>query len=195
MGNSDNTGATLGAHASIKKPLHSPILLLLPLVLSLLLLRGFAMELLHVDGVSMEPSIRAGSTLFVNRAAYGLQTPFTNDYIFRWSQPEKGDIVVFRTPGTGRLAVKRVVGTPGERYELTGLGVQFTEIIPVSVAVADQLRGAQRLGGDEVFVLGDNTRESVDSRSYGPVAVNRIRGKVLDLSRSGFAGRGSDRQY
>ncbi|MFW5995191.1 MAG: signal peptidase I [Spirochaetia bacterium] len=167
--------------------------MVLPLVLSLLLLRGFGMELLQVQGVSMEPVIRAESTIFVNRAAYGLQTPFTNDYVIKWARPRKGDIVVFTTPGTERLAVKRVVAGPGERYKLTGLGLLFEETIPVSVPVAEEMRGADRLAGDEVFVLGDNRQESVDSRMYGPVALERIRGRVFIPSGSGFVGSDSDR--
>lgn len=193
MENSDNVDTTPGARTETRTPINSPIVMVLPLVLSLLLLRGFGMELLQVQGVSMEPAIRAESTIFVNRAAYGLQTPFTNEYLLTWARPKKGDIVVFTTPGTDRLAVKRVVAGPGEPYELTGLGLRFDQVIPVAVPVAEELRGSTLLSTNEVFLLGDNQQESVDSRMYGPVVFERIRGRVLIPSRSGFVGFNSDR--
>jgi len=54
----------------------------------------------------MEPAIKNGSVLIVNRLRYGLRLPWRQNYLFRWSQPKEGEVVVFYTP-SGDLAVKR----------------------------------------------------------------------------------------
>jgi signal peptidase I len=54
----------------------------------------------------MLPSLKPGSVLVVNKAAYGLRIPGAKAYIFRWALPHRGDMVVFYTP-LGERAVKR----------------------------------------------------------------------------------------
>ena len=54
----------------------------------------------------MVPSIKSGTVMLVNRAAYGILVPFSSRYLVRWSVPRPGEIVVFPSPD-GRLAVKR----------------------------------------------------------------------------------------
>jgi len=54
----------------------------------------------------MEPAIIDGAVLVINRARFGLQIPFLNKYLIRWSVPRVGEVVVFYTP-SGDLAVKR----------------------------------------------------------------------------------------
>ncbi len=156
--------------------------MLVPLVLSLLLLRAFGLELFRVDGVSMEPKIEGGSTLFVNRAAYGLQSPFTDRYLLQWGDPALDEIVVYREPANEILAVKRVAAPPAAPFEIVHEGIRFSDrLIPITTEVADELSERDALGHDEVFLVGDNLSESVDSRSYGPVEVTRIRGRVISF--------------
>lgn len=54
----------------------------------------------------MEPALRNGTVLFVNKLAFGFRLPFSMQYIVRWAQPESGDILVFWTP-LSDFAVKR----------------------------------------------------------------------------------------
>ncbi len=168
--------------SSGRKTLESPILMLVPLVLSLLLLRAFGLELFRVDGVSMEPKLEGGSTLFVNRAAYGLQCPFTDRYLLQWSEPALGEIVVYREPANEILAVKRVAAPPSASFEIVHEGIRFSDrVIPISTEVAAELSVRGALGEDEVFLIGDNLAESVDSRIYGPVGIARLRGRVISF--------------
>lgn len=71
-----------------------------------------------VPSQSMEPTILVGDRIFVNKLAYDLKVPFTTWHIAQWSDPQRGDIVVFFAPSDGKRMVKRVVGVPGDRVAL-----------------------------------------------------------------------------
>jgi len=66
---------------------------------------------------SMNPTIVQGDRVFVNKLAYDLKMPFTTWHLAQWSNPKRGDIVVFFSPVDGTRLVKRVVGLPGDRIE------------------------------------------------------------------------------
>jgi signal peptidase I len=106
-----------------------------------------------VEQASMEPTISAGDWLLVD--------PTTS----RW--PRRGSIVAFREPASSELSIKRVAGTPGDR-----------------IAFGD---GYLELADDEAWLLSDATAEEtaaagygepIDSRSYGPVPVEFLVGRV-----------------
>jgi signal peptidase I len=67
---------------------------------------------------SMNPSILEGDRIFVNKLAYDLKVPFTTWHVAEWSQPKRGDVVVFFSPADDTRLVKRVVGLPGDTVEL-----------------------------------------------------------------------------
>ncbi|MGD0813269.1 MAG: signal peptidase I [Verrucomicrobiota bacterium] len=67
---------------------------------------------------SMNPTIVQGDRLFVNKLAYDLKVPFTTWHLAQWSNPKRGDIVVFFSPVDGTRLVKRVIGLPGDKIEL-----------------------------------------------------------------------------
>ncbi|MDR2718675.1 MAG: signal peptidase I [Treponema sp.] len=110
-----------------------------------LLIKLFLFDLIIAEGNSMEPAIRSGSVLVVNRLRYGLRFPGQTGYLVRWAAPQEGELVVFYAP-SGEIAVKRCGSFMGE---------------------------------GQFMAQGDNSLQSYDSRSYGPVSVNAIIGKVL----------------
>ena len=67
---------------------------------------------------SMNPTILEGDMVFINKAAYDLRFPLTLKRVWRWSHPQRGDIVVFFSPEDGTRLVKRVVGIPGDVIEM-----------------------------------------------------------------------------
>src|SRR3984957_8047964 len=71
-----------------------------------------------VPSGSMNPTIVEGDRVFVNKLAYDLKIPFTTRHIAQWSDPKRGDIVVFFSPADGIRLVKRVIGLPGDSIEL-----------------------------------------------------------------------------
>jgi signal peptidase I len=71
-----------------------------------------------VPSGSMRPTILEGDRVFVNKLAYDLKVPFTTWHLAEWSDPKRGDIVVFFSPHDGKRLVKRVIGLPGDTIEL-----------------------------------------------------------------------------
>src|SRR4051794_38624029 len=67
---------------------------------------------------SMKPTILEGDRIFINKLAYDLKVPFTTWHLAEWSNPKRGDIVVFYSPHDGKRLVKRVIGLPGDMIEL-----------------------------------------------------------------------------
>lgn len=66
----------------------------------------------EVPSGSMEPTLRVGDRILVNKLAYGPRLPFTNAAI-NFGKPQRGDVVVFRYPGdVSTLYVKRLIGLP-----------------------------------------------------------------------------------
>jgi signal peptidase I len=79
-----------------------------------LFIKLFFLDLMVTQGRSMLPAIEPGAVLVVNKAAYGLRFPGTGLYLFRWSRPRTGDMVVFYTP-LGERAVKRCFSLDGNK--------------------------------------------------------------------------------
>jgi signal peptidase I len=71
-----------------------------------------------VPSGSMKPTILEGDRIYVDKMAYDLKVPFTTWHLAQWSNPNRGDIVVFYSPHDGKRLVKRVVGLPGDLVEL-----------------------------------------------------------------------------
>ena len=74
----------------------------------------------------------------------------------RW--PRRGSIVVFHEPDSDLLAIKRVAARPGDRVRISA--------------------GLLHLAEDEAWLLGDNAAASIDSRRYGPVAIDALVGRA-----------------
>lgn len=128
----------------------------------------------RVVGVSMEPGLRNGQQVFINRFVYLLTTP------------KRGDVVVFLPNGNenAHYYVKRVAAVPGDSVEIRE-GVLYVNDEAsewVTEKLADAGIAASRfiLGSDEYFCVGDNPDSSEDSRSanIGPVNETDIIGKV-----------------
>src|ERR1039457_1305216 len=85
---------------------------------------------------SMKPTILEGDRVYVNKLAYDLKVPFMTRHIAEWSNPRRGDIVVFFSPRDGTRLVKRVVGLPGDTIELRNDGLvlngQAVEYQPIA---------------------------------------------------------------
>lgn len=121
-----------------------------------IVLKACAFDIMIAEGNSMSPAIESGSIILVNRLAYGLRIPFFNRYALHWQEPRRGEILVFTAPD-GRIAIKRCALTHRDRDP------RFDSPPP-----------------DAIILLGDNSTASWDSRSYGPLPVSAVQGKVLN---------------
>src|SRR5437762_3098565 len=91
---------------------------LLILALVIFAVRSSLADWNDVPSGSMKPTILEGDRLYVNKLAYDLKIPFTRIHLAEWSEPNRGDIVVFFSPHDGQRLVKRVIGLPGDAIEL-----------------------------------------------------------------------------
>ena len=94
---------------------------LFPVLLLVLIFRGFIFEPFRVPSNSMMPTLLTGDFILVNKFDYGLRLPILNSKIIDFSKPERGDVIVFRYPNYEHSAgysgvdfIKRVVALPGD---------------------------------------------------------------------------------
>jgi len=120
------------------------------LILLILTVRWAWFEPYKIPSGSMEPTLMGnpnffmGDRVFVNKHVYGLRVPFQNKYLFRWKNPERWDIVVFKAAHDDpehHTLIKRIVGMPGERIHITAEGRISVngEVVPFPEGLEDTL--------------------------------------------------------
>lgn len=122
----------------------------------------------------MTPTLRDGDQYLLNRIAY----------LFR--EPKRGDLVVIHDPGHTDMAIKRIVGLPGDKLEIkdgslyvNGIRLNEPYLAPSTLTMpGNATLHSVQLGGKSYFVMGDNRSESEDSRYYGPIQRENIVGVV-----------------
>jgi signal peptidase I len=84
-------------------------------VVLVLIVRGFIFEPFRIPSQSMLPTLLVGDHIWVKRYAYGLRVPGTKSWLAEFSDPQRGDVVVFTYPEDEDIDfVKRIVGLPGD---------------------------------------------------------------------------------
>lgn len=124
-----------------------------------------------VKGPSMEPSLYTGQMFLVNKVVYRLHPP------------QRGDIIVFRSPvPPPPIVIKRVIGKPGDTIEINAGKVYINGHLleePYIMEAPSYSYGPETVPTDHYFLLGDNRNESGDSHDlFGPVPEENIIGKA-----------------
>ena len=107
--------------ASASEVGHEPIIIeysraFFPVLLAVLVLRGFLVEPFRIPSGSMMPSLLVGDFILVNKFSYGFRLPVTHYRVTEGDRPKRGDVVVFRYPqDQSQDYIKRVVGLPGDK--------------------------------------------------------------------------------
>jgi len=154
-----------------------------------LLIRTFIVQAFKIPSSSMVPTLKEGDKLFVNK------------YIYRFREPHRGDIVVFRYPGDPndpretkqdrkKDFIKRLVAVGGETVE-----IREGKIIVDGKPLTDPERFGKffyynqgpyggafervKVPTDSYYVLGDNSASSKDSRFWGFVPKKNLIGKAI----------------
>ena len=136
----------------------------------------FCIQRIGVVGDSMDPTLKAGDSLIVNKV------------IYRVSDPKRFDVIVFKQKGEehNNYNVRRIVGMPGETIQIKDGHVYINDkVLEERVKVEDIInpglaKNPYLLEDNEYFVLGDNINDCVDSRfaSIGTIIRDEIIGKA-----------------
>ena len=160
--------------------------------------RTYVLQVFKIPSGSMEDTLLVGDHILVNKFIYA------GDSDRRWLVPHRpirrGDVVVFKWPvDPSRDFIKRCVGLPGDRIELVEKTLHIngepldesayvhhsdSRTFPNALFLPDEYRlrdnfGAFTVPDDHLFFLGDNRDSSDDSRFWGTVPIDHLKGRAL----------------
>ncbi len=168
-----------------------------PIVIAILIalfIRTFIVQAFKIPSSSMEPTLLVGDHLLVNKFIYGVKIPLIETKYFQFKKPQRGDIIVFVYPkDRSKDFIKRVIGTEGEKVAIVHNKIYINDQLiddpwghydEKAHSVKYLLQPMERFGPvvvptESLFVLGDNRDNSQDSRFWGFVNVNEVKGKAL----------------
>ncbi|MFN2525373.1 MAG: signal peptidase I [Actinomycetota bacterium] len=169
-----------------------------------LLIKTFALQAFYIPSASMEPTLRIGDRVLVEKVSY------------RFGQPSRGDVVVFEKDlaqvvsgaegpdepfwidianafrdlfgfptGTSQDFIKRVIAVEGDIIEgRDGKVYVNNDLVEETYLPGDMQTGnfgPQTIPEGMIWVMGDNRNNSDDSRNFGPIPVNHVVGQAFLL--------------
>lgn len=161
-------------------------------ILAALTIRWGLFEAYVIPSGSMLPNLLVNDHIFVNKFIYGLRVPFSENWLVKFNEPARGEVIVFKYPvDMSTFFIKRVVGEPGDKiyYEAGKLFVNDVEVptlVPSSDEALKWLRAAdfdhgifkeqlenynhvvEKVGSLEYSTL---LRKSSFTDTFGPVTV------------------------
>ena len=160
-------------------------------VLLALVVRTFFLQAFKIPTGSMRPTLLEGDRILVNKVVYGIKIPATPWRLPVLRKPQRGDVVVFRSPDDHRRDfIKRLAGLGGDELERRDMrlwinGRPLTEP-PIFRERAYYNRGTYGDVGKPVkvppghyFFLGDNSASSRDSRYWGFLPEDQVIGQAF----------------
>ena len=169
-------------------------------VILALFIRTFAVQAFKIPTGSMETNLLIGDHLLVNKLVYSPSLAPLESKLLGKKRIQRGHIVVFKFPeDPSRDFIKRVIGLPGETVEVRDKQV-FIDGKPIEETYAHFLEpplrhddleyglrgesirdnwGPQVVPEGELFVLGDNRDNSRDSRAWGFLPIDQVKGRAL----------------
>lgn len=179
-------------------------------ILLMSLFRSAVADWYTVPTGSMKPTIKEGDRIIVDKMAYDLKIPFTQVSLVALREPQRGDIVVFESFAANNRLIKRMIGLPGDTIEMrdeklfiNGKALKYqlfnqntdqlfvteqldsiNHIVRIDQNKSNQLSSFSSIivPKDHYLVLGDNRRNSADSRVYGFVPRHEIKGKATTIA-------------
>ena len=160
-----------------------------------LFLRAFVIQAFRIPSESMLDTLLVGDFLFVNKFEYGPKIPFTHIRLPGLRAPRRGDVIVFQFPQNPSVDfIKRCVATGGQTLEVHDKqvsvdGVKLVE--PYAVHKDPNIRppgydfrdnyGPFTVNPGEFFMMGDNRDNSNDSRYWGTLKLDLVKGRAMFL--------------
>ncbi|MBM63961.1 MAG: signal peptidase I [Acidobacteria bacterium] len=163
-------------------------------VIMALFVRTWAVQAFKIPTGSMELNLLVGDHLLVNKFVYAPSVTWFERSLLPMGEVERGDVLVFKYPqDPERDFIKRVVGLPGETIELRRSRVLIDGEL-IEEPYLDLMRPGGRLPPDlmgtfgpmfvpegHVFMMGDNRGDSQDSRYWGSLPLDHVKGRAFVL--------------
>ena len=166
-----------------------------PIIIAILIalfIRTFVVQAFKIPSSSMEPTLQVGDYILVSKFIYGIRIPVLNTKILEWKEPQRGDIVVFIYPKDHtKDFIKRVIATEGEKVEVDQNKIYINDQVIEDPwghfeknGWAQYLQAMEKFGPvvvpkGSLFVLGDNRDNSQDSRFWGFVTLDAVKGRAF----------------
>jgi signal peptidase I len=165
-------------------------------VLIVLALKAWVVNPYRIPSASMEPTLHCGRP-GQDCEAGSSDRVLANRFIYHFRDPKRREIVVFNAPARAAVVcesgvfVKRIIGVPGDRWEerhgyvyIDGKRLHEPYVQPdrrdtESLQLSDILPGATVIPKDKYLMMGDNRRQSCDSRRWGLVSRSALIGEVF----------------
>jgi signal peptidase I len=159
-------------------------------VILALIIRTFVVQAFKIPSASMEDTMLIGDHLLVNKFIYGIKIPFVDGRFLKIRDPQRGDVIVFEYPeDPSKDFIKRVIGTPGDTIQVINKKVYVNgklyvnphevhkepDMIPEAQNPRDNMQPI-KVPENSYFVMGDNRDRSYDSRFWGFVKIDKIKG-------------------
>jgi len=158
-----------------------------------LFIRGFGVQAFKIPSGSMLPTLQVGDHILVNKFLYGFRLPMLGTRVLEWRAPQRGDVIVFECPtDPSKDFIKRTVGVPGDVVQIRAKRVYingepwddprayFADGPPTGRGHgARDDYGPVTVPPHHFFVMGDNRDRSYDSRFWGFVDLDEVKGKAF----------------
>jgi len=154
-------------------------------VIFLIFTRAFVFQQSKIPSGSMEDTLLIGDYIMVNRFVYAPPVFDWEEALLPVRDIRRGDVGVFKHPPEPEVDyIKRVIGLPGDVVELRGGRLFVNDEWVEEPYVSESYRVNENFGPFEVadgqyFMLGDHRNRSSDSRVWGPVPRELIKGRAL----------------
>jgi signal peptidase I len=149
-----------------------------------LLIQAFLVKPYRIPSPSMEDTLLVGDRVLVDRISW------------RFSEPARGEIIVFHSHGLGPVLIKRIVGMPGDTLSLRDgamyvngqrLAEPYARRVdgrpaptePFDTGLPWSLQQPYKVPAGSYFLMGDNRTDSKDSRDFGPVTRDQLVGRAF----------------
>jgi signal peptidase I len=153
------------------------------IILSVLVFRSVLFEPFKIPSGSMIPTLLIGDFILVNKFSYGFKVPFSDwfsdpIYISGPSQPDRGDVIVFKYPKDENLNyIKRVIGLPGDTIEVIDK-VVYVNSNPIETKIID---------GKEIIEDMDDRYKSYQFRFFETKTGHATHTTQVDMGNDYFA--------
>ena len=159
-----------------------------------ILIRALLVQAFKIPSGSMEPTLLIGDHILVNKLVYGIRIPFTSARWPIFSDPRRGDVIVFVYPeDRTKDFIKRVVAVGGDTVEIRNKKVfingkelidkhahfRDARVLPPSEKNPRDNYGPVKVPEGHLFVMGDNRDYSADSRFWGFVPSEDVKGEAF----------------